>query len=325
MVLSNLMAPATGIAGDGDRSAGWERGGWDLLQKFCIECHNADYREAELDLSPFVDMSHAKANPELWSRVLQMVRFGAMPPEDSPMPSESERRRLGDAIDQAVFNVTCDLHPKAGRVTARRLNRVEYNYTIRDLFGVEIDVTGDFPSDEVGGGFDNNADVLAMPPMLFEKYLDAAERVASTVLVDPATIKKESIELSGERIAIVGQGYTERFYGRLFPKGSLAWVEFDISARGKHRVQYWGSATSKTPGVQAIAVYDSAGNPIAADSFRYLGTQDWDHATFDHDFTVGTTRLIFAGIAEVPERITDLPSLAIDEVMPEAVIAEGRA
>jgi hypothetical protein len=144
-------------------------------------------------------------------------------------------------------------------------------------------------------------------------------------LVDPATIKKESIELSGERIAIVGQGYTERFYGRLFPKGSLAWVEFDISTRGKHRVQYWGSATSKTPGVQAIAVYDSAGNPIAAHSFKYLGREAWDHATFDHDFTAGTTRLIFAGIAEVPERITDLPSLAIDEVMPKAVIAEGRA
>lgn len=324
MALLLITAPAVGTAGEGERSAEWGRGGWDLLQKFCVECHNADYQEAELDLSPFVDVSHAESNPELWSRVLQMVRFGAMPPEDSPMPSESERRQLGDAIDQAVFNVTCDLSPKAGRVTARRLNRVEYNHTIRDLFGVEIDVTGDFPSDEVGGGFDNNADVLAMPPMLFEKYLDAAERVASTVLIDPATIKKESIELSGERIAIVGQGFTEGFYGRLFPKGSIAWVEFDVPTRGKHRVQFWGSATSKARGIQAIAVYDSAGNPIAAHSFKYLGKQDWDYATFDHEFTAGTTRLIFAGIAEVPERITDLPSLAIDEVMSEAVIAEGR-
>jgi len=320
--LGSEFAPET--TGDSERAAVWERGGWQLLQKFCIECHNADYQEAELDLMPFVDVRHAEANPELWNRVLQMVRFGAMPPEDSAMPSESERRRLGDAIDQAVFNVTCDLRQRSGRVTARRLNRVEYNHTIRDLFGVEIDVTGDFPSDEVGGGFDNNADVLAMPPMLFEKYLAAAERVAATVLIDPSTIKKDSIELSGERIAITGEGYTESFYGRLFPKGSIAWVEFDIATRGKHRVQFWGSATSKARGVQAIAVYDSSGNPIAAKSFKYLGREEWDYATFDHEFTTGTTRLIFAGIAEVPERVTDLPSLAVDEVLTEAAIAEGR-
>jgi hypothetical protein len=320
--LGSESAPET--TGHSERSADWERGGWQLLQKFCIECHNADFQEAELDLMPFVDLRHAEANPELWNRVLQMVRFGAMPPEDSPMPSESERRQLGDAIDQAVFNVTCDLRPRSGRVTARRLNRVEYNHTIRDLFGVEIDVTGDFPSDEVGGGFDNNADVLAMPPMLFEKYLAAAERVASTVLIDPATIKKDSIELSGERIAITGEGYTERFYGRLFPKGSIAWVEFDIANSGKFVIRFWGAATNKSRGEQAIAVYDAEGIPIFAHSFRYLGKEGRGEAKFNHTFAAGTNRLLFTPIAEVPERITDLPSLEIGDRLTEKHLAEGR-
>lgn len=334
-----------------ERAAQWQAGGWSLLQRFCVECHNAETQEAEIDLSPFDDLAHAEANPELWGRVLQMIRFGAMPPDDAPLPSEAERRELSLAIDQAIYNVTCDLRPKSGRVTARRLNRVEYNHTIRDLFGVELDMTGEFPSDEVGGGFDNNADVLAMPPMLFEKYLDAAEKVANAVLLDPNSLKKETIELSGERIAITGEGYTESFYGRLFPHESFAWSEFEITTPGVYRVRVTGAAAhnhpeaSKAPDnaaqadaaaeavaetpaqppapfTQALAVYDQHGVPLLVENFKY--TEDGgDSATFDHEFAVGVTRLIFATVPQKPEQLSDLPRFEVGR-LDDAALAAGR-
>jgi hypothetical protein len=67
--------------------------------------------------------------------------------------------------------------PNAGRVTIRRLNRTEYNNTIRDLLGVDFKPADDFPADDVGYGFDNIGDVLSVSPLLLEKYLAAAETI----------------------------------------------------------------------------------------------------------------------------------------------------
>ena len=75
--------------------------------------------------------------------------------------------------------------PKTG-VTLRRLNRVEYNYVVRDLFGVGIRPADEFPADDVGEGFDNISEVLSLPPLLMEKYLDAAEQIAQAVADDEA-------------------------------------------------------------------------------------------------------------------------------------------
>lgn len=349
--LSDVVAQEVDAAQQEERAAEWQAGGWSLLQRFCVECHNAETQEAEIDLSPFDDLAHAEANPELWGRVLQMIRFGAMPPDDAALPTEAERRQLSLALDQAIYNVTCDLRPRSGRVTARRLNRVEYNHTIRDLFGIELDMTGEFPSDEVGGGFDNNADVLAMPPMLFEKYLDAAEKVAGAVLLDPDSLKKETIELSGERIAITGDGYTESFYGRLFPHESFAWSEFEITTPGVYRIRVTGAAAhnhleaSKEPDkaaeaeavaeavvetpaeppapfTQALAVYDQQGVPLLVENFKY--TEDGgDSASFDHEFQAGVTRLIFATVPQKPEELSDLPKFEIGR-LDDAALAAGR-
>ncbi len=74
-----------------------------------------------------------------------------------------------------------------GRVTIRRLNRVEYNNTIRDLVGVDFKPAADFPNDDVGYGFDNIGDVLSLSPLLLEKYLSAAESILdrAIVIADP--------------------------------------------------------------------------------------------------------------------------------------------
>ncbi len=324
LVLISSSLPLRGFAQEDERLAQWQTGGWALLQEFCIECHNADYQEAEIDLSPFADLKHAEQNAELWGRVLQMIRFGAMPPDDAPLPTDEQRRQLGDAIDQAVYKVTCDLNPKAGRITARRLNRVEYNRTIRELFGMEIDLTSDFPSDEVGGGFDNNADVLAMPPMLLEKYLDAAERVASTVLLDPDSMKKESIEVSGERFAIVGDGFTESFYGRLFTEDSFGWMEFELETAGMYRVRISGSAAHAERSPQPFAIYNAEGQAIFVGEFNSAEDGGSHSANFNYEFPAGMTRLMIGVIDAVPENVSDLPPFPHLARLDEAAIAAGR-
>ena len=101
-----------------------------------------------------------------------------MPPAEKPRPSDQERRLLEDWIKRGAFGID-PKDPDPGRVTVRRLNRVEYRNTIRDLIGVEYDTTSEFPADDTGNGFDNNGDVLTLSPLLLEKYLGAANSIVS--------------------------------------------------------------------------------------------------------------------------------------------------
>src|SRR5690606_21852921 len=105
-----------------------------------------------------------------------------MPPTKKPQPTEEERKRITEWISSEVFNCDCD-NPDPGRVTLRRLNRTEYNNTIRDLLGVKFEAAADFPNDDSGYGFDNIGDVLSLPPILLEKYMAAAEKVLDAAIV----------------------------------------------------------------------------------------------------------------------------------------------
>src|SRR6266446_864402 len=113
---------------------------------------------------------------EVWEKVMQNLDTHIMPPENKKQPSPLERELIVKWIQASVFKCDCD-HPDPGRVTVRRLNRTEYNNTIRDLVSV------DFPQDDVGYGFDNIGDVLSMPPILLEKYLSAAATILNRAIV----------------------------------------------------------------------------------------------------------------------------------------------
>ena len=117
-------------------------------------------------------------------KVKEFVEAGEMPPENHKIkPSQAEIDQLAGWIDGTLAKVNCQLPADPGRVTIRRLNRTEYNNTIRDLLGIDFHPADDFPSDDVGYGFDNIGDVLTLPPMLFEKYLEAAESIAERAIV----------------------------------------------------------------------------------------------------------------------------------------------
>src|SRR5690606_23144239 len=146
-----------------------------LVKKYCYDCHGPDAQEAEIGFHRYSDEAAVVQDARTWEKVLEMLRFRAMPPEDQPQPTEAERALLIDWLDKRLFHYDCDQPIDPGRVTIRRLNRAEYNNTIRDLLGLDTNPAQDFPSDDVGEGFDNIGDVLSLPPLLLEKYMDAAE------------------------------------------------------------------------------------------------------------------------------------------------------
>jgi hypothetical protein len=114
--------------------------------------------------------------------VLQKIRTGEMPPKGIPRPPETQLDALMSFIRSEFEKADDKVRPDPGRVTARRLNRNEYSNTIRDLLAVDFRAEKDFPTDDSGHGFDNMGDVLTISPMLMEKYVDAAERIAARAI-----------------------------------------------------------------------------------------------------------------------------------------------
>lgn len=153
-----------------------------VLAKYCISCHDAADPQASLDLSPFISELSVLQERQRWDNIQRMLRASEMPPKDRPQPSAEEKETVLRVISDVLNKVDCGQASDPGRVTIRRLNRVEYNNTIRDLTGVDIQPAADFPADDIGYGFDHIGDVLFLPPVLFEKYFAAAEKVTDQAL-----------------------------------------------------------------------------------------------------------------------------------------------
>ncbi len=153
-----------------------------LVTRYCYDCHGDGMKKGGLALDSYPDAAAMSRDLKTWETVLNNLRNRVMPPEKKPQPSQTERDLLAVWIERVVFQCDCD-HPDPGRVTLRRLNRTEYNNTIRDLVGVNFRPADDFPADDSGYGFDNIGDVLSLPPILLEKYLAAAGHVLDTAIV----------------------------------------------------------------------------------------------------------------------------------------------
>ncbi len=156
-----------------------------ILARHCLACHDSKTARGGVNLAAFREDS-AESDSLVWEKVATAVRAGNMPPAGRPRPTPAEL----DLLDAWLDAVTVGAGPRGipiDRVTVRRLNRVEYNNTIRELIGLDLHPADDFPADDSGHGFDNNGDVLSLPPLLFEKYLAAAERVVDAAFQNAET------------------------------------------------------------------------------------------------------------------------------------------
>ena len=154
-----------------------------LFKKYCYECHNDTKHKAGFSIQAYPDVAFIREHRAVWAELLRKVRTHEMPPEGKPQPSEKERERIVSWVDAELFPVNYD-NPDPGRVTLRRLNRAEYNNTVRDLLGIDFHPADAFPTDDTGYGFDNIGDVLSLSPLLLEKYVTAAEEIMEAVLTN---------------------------------------------------------------------------------------------------------------------------------------------
>jgi len=207
-------APST-AAEPPDAEANAAKGVRALFENYCFECHKGEDAEGILDLSRLLDQGTTPGNRKRWVRVMDNVEGGTMPPDDYPQPREDEVEALRLWVDAELEKVDCGQTVDPGRVTIRRLNRAEYNNTIRDLVGVDFHPADDFPSDDVGYGFDNIGDVLTLPPILMEKYLAAAESIAKrAIVVEGESAGEPAKEYPGRALASTGEARARHEFPR---------------------------------------------------------------------------------------------------------------
>jgi mono/diheme cytochrome c family protein len=160
-----------------------------LLAEHCVMCHNAKKKTGGLDLTQFQSVASIVTQRDTWELVVQKLQSGEMPPAGLPRPDPAALKAALRAIEAEFERADKRARPDPGRVTARRLNRAEYNNTVRDLLGVRLRPAESFPQDDSGYGFDNIGDVLSLSPVLMEKYLTAAEQLARTAVFGPEPLK----------------------------------------------------------------------------------------------------------------------------------------
>ncbi|MSU24005.1 MAG: DUF1592 domain-containing protein [Opitutus sp.] len=186
-----------------------------LLQKYCYDCHGDGHHKSGLALDDFKTVADIHAARKQWKAVLHHVTRHEMPPEDGAVfPTDTERGMIAEFLERELFQLD-PAHPDPGRVTLRRLNRAEYNNALRDLVGIDFKPAANFPPDDSGYGFDNNGDVLSLPPSLLEKYLAAAGKaldqalvtdpIQSRVLRIPASLTEIGFNALGDR----GDGWVQ--------------------------------------------------------------------------------------------------------------------
>jgi len=148
-----------------------------LIQKYCYECHGNGKHKGDIQLDHDQTVAAIHQDAKTWETVLDRVHSEEMPSDEADLqPTQAERDAITGWIERELFHLD-PANPDPGQVTIHRLNRAEYNNSIRDLIGINFQPADDFPADNSGYGFDNISDVLSLSPVLLEKYLTAAHRI----------------------------------------------------------------------------------------------------------------------------------------------------
>ncbi len=154
-----------------------------LLDKYCVVCHNDRAKTGGLTLQK-IDVANIPANAETWEMVIRKLRVGAMPPSGMPKPSPTEISGLLSTLETSLDKAYA-ANPNPGHATLHRLNRTEYANSVRDLLALDVDASTLLPPDDESYGFDNNADVLGVSPVLLERYVSASRKVSRLAVGDP--------------------------------------------------------------------------------------------------------------------------------------------
>jgi hypothetical protein len=283
-----LLAGAGPVRAGETVEAGWQQHALPLLETYCYDCHGDGIKKGELALDRFGSIPEMQQDREVWKRIRDHIKHRLMPPLDEDQPTAAEREKLLEWIDAAVFPVD-PKNPDPGRVTLRRLNRIEYQNTLRDLLGVEVNVMDLIPPDDSGYGFDNIGDVLTLSPAHLERYLEAA-RVALDRTVVPGDMPRPETKLNGRDLKGDGQRSEEGHY--LFKAGRAETLYRPLRP-GKYRVAVTASGT---PGGDGPPAMELRVNGMTLHEWKVEAPMDrpQEHV---HEIPIGTTEPLSIGVA----------------------------
>lgn len=190
-----------------------------LIEERCMDCHDGEMKKGDINFEFLRQPGEARHDIRLWGKVREQIRAGTMPPKAKQPLEQTQRDIFLSWIqnnEQAVLEMS-DARP--GPARSRRMNREEYNNSLRDLLGIAKKPGDKFPADGAGGeGFANNADTLSLSPLLIEKYLEAADEAIAEVwqrgelrarLLAPVTSEKLAPDVGAELVLrpFLGRAY----------------------------------------------------------------------------------------------------------------------
>ncbi len=295
-----------------------------ILKEYCYDCHGDGAKKGQIAFDELTS-DDALLSHDLWFKVLKNTRAGLMPPLKKPRPSTADQQKIERWIKYAAFGLD-PKNPDPGRVTVRRLNRVEYRNTIHDLMGIDYNADAEFPPDDTGYGFDNIGDVLTVSPMLLEKYLAAAnDIVAEAVPTVSRTIPERT--LAGRQFGRImpPEGFDDGRGYRSFGAMSISYYEaasvsnaFTADAAGSYGVGLDLSvkgAFDYDPG-RCRVIFKVNDRELLRKEFGW-----YDNKTFHFDFTnkwdAGEQRMTFEmePLTPVDQKLNSLDMRLVDVVV----------
>ena len=208
-----------------------------LLEEYCYDCHGDGAQKGGFAMDELISLGNFEEHHETWDRVWKNAYNRNMPPANVDQPQDREISKILSWIEKESFQYNPgQIEP--GHVVLRRLNRTEYENTIKDLFQVTIDSKNYFPADDTGYGFDTIGEVLTLSPLLMEKYMGMAEIVMEKIL-GPIDDQGENIRFITDDI----KGGRKHGDLRVLPSQGSFTISHQSEMGGEYEAKVWASAS----------------------------------------------------------------------------------
>ena len=172
-----------------------------LFENYCFECHDQDVAKGDVVLDDLSFEIGDIETAERWQKVLNAMNSGEMPPEKKDQPTAEEKTTFLEALSGTMVAARDLLSDSGGEITMRRLNRREYENTLRDLLGVRVDAA-ELPKDGGGDGFDTSGGGLFFSSDQFEQYLKIAHRALDEAIITGERPKTQTVRREAEEAAM---------------------------------------------------------------------------------------------------------------------------
>ena len=216
------------------------------IDGYCVGCHSNRLKAGDLSFEGLA-VESAAAHADSWERVVRKLRIGAMPPQGARRPDQPVLDGLATWLEDTLDRAAAE-RPNPGRPALHRLNRTEYANAVRDLLGLDVDVSSLLPPDNAAFGFDNIADALGSSPALLQAYLSAARRISAVAVGDPRVSPGSQIYSSRQDLS---QGH--QLDG--MPLGTVGGIRathtFPVDGEYEFQVRMWRTNLSAMRGLES--------------------------------------------------------------------------